>query len=267
MTEAARAFAPRRHRVVVVDDRTDVRLLLQTRLGLIPDLELVGEGVNGAEAIERVRETSPDAIVLDLQMPVMTGAEAIPIIRAIAPHVRVLLYSAHAEAHDLRGAARPDAVVSKGANLKSLVDELMRLVSEKPSDILLLNLGELPLEEGIAAFDTWVGLNVRIREAIIAGQRLPGPVQELETDDVLALAGILLRLGEQLTRAAQLRSSSVELSFETRRDVGQAAARALRSISSTTSLEAFEESWEYVTDERATKVLRLVEEKLSRQLP
>ena len=68
-------------RVLVVDDKADIRRLLVTRLGLDPHLEVVGEAANGVEAIARVRELAPEVLILDLQMPVMTGQEVIPIVR------------------------------------------------------------------------------------------------------------------------------------------------------------------------------------------
>lgn len=63
-------------RVLLVDDqqlvRTGFRLLLETEDGI----EVVGDAVNGQQAIERVRELHPDVVCMDLQMPVMDGVDA-----------------------------------------------------------------------------------------------------------------------------------------------------------------------------------------------
>lgn len=63
-------------RVLLVDDqqlvRTGFRLLLETEDGI----EVVGDAVNGEQAIERVRELHPDVVCMDLQMPVMDGVDA-----------------------------------------------------------------------------------------------------------------------------------------------------------------------------------------------
>jgi DNA-binding NarL/FixJ family response regulator len=63
-------------RVVVADDqalvRTGFRMILEAR----PDLDVVGEAADGAQAINVVRETVPDVVLMDIRMPVMDGVEA-----------------------------------------------------------------------------------------------------------------------------------------------------------------------------------------------
>jgi two-component system chemotaxis response regulator CheB len=96
-------------RVLVVDDKSDIRRLLATRLGLDPGLEVVGEAANGVEAIARVRELTPEVVVLDLQMPVMTGQEVIPIVRSLQPRARIVVFSAYVGVQtQLEGSGRPD---------------------------------------------------------------------------------------------------------------------------------------------------------------
>jgi DNA-binding NarL/FixJ family response regulator len=63
-------------RVVVADDQASVREGLAALLGLLPDIEVVATAANGEEAINRVGESHPDAILLDLRMPVLDGIEA-----------------------------------------------------------------------------------------------------------------------------------------------------------------------------------------------
>ena len=109
------------YRVLIVDDDPDTRWMLQTRFALEPDIELVPFAANGEEALERVREHRPAAVVLDIEMPRMDGARAIPELRAIAPGLGIVLHSASDRAESLSGAARPDAVVPKGTPLSHLV--------------------------------------------------------------------------------------------------------------------------------------------------
>src|SRR5256884_5631184 len=105
-------------RVLIVDDKADIRSIVSTRLRLEPDFVVVGEAANRAEAIPRVPELRPQLMILDLQMPVMSGEEVIPILRSLAPEMRILGFSAYAPAlHRLRACERPDAPVRKGANL------------------------------------------------------------------------------------------------------------------------------------------------------
>jgi DNA-binding NarL/FixJ family response regulator len=63
-------------RLLVVDDHPVVRAGMVAVLGEEPDLEVVGEAANGAEALALVPRLSPDVVLMDLRMPVMDGAEA-----------------------------------------------------------------------------------------------------------------------------------------------------------------------------------------------
>jgi DNA-binding NarL/FixJ family response regulator len=68
-------------RVLVVDDHAMVRMGLVQLLTTAPDLDVVGEAANGAEAVSRAEELAPDVVLMDLQMPEMDGIRAT---RAIA---------------------------------------------------------------------------------------------------------------------------------------------------------------------------------------
>lgn len=257
-----------RRSVVIVDDMPDVRLLLATRLRLEPGIDVVAEGGTGGEAIAAVRAHRPDVVILDVAMPVMTGTEAIPVIRAIAPETRILVYSGDPQVLDLVGAAKPDAIVQKRRDLKELLHALLRLLAESPSDILHIDVGSVPLTQAVAAFDSWVGLNVRIREVVSQpGRTLPPPLERLASVDVVALTGVLLSLGDQLVRAAQDGSPTVNLELDLRRDTGRAAARAIRMIGSEASMALFEDHWEYVRTPAAVEALRLLYDRLTSVLP
>ncbi|MFG2943911.1 response regulator [Streptomyces adustus] len=63
-------------RVVVADDQMMVREGFSVLLNAMPDIEVVGEAVNGREAVERVRELAPDVVLMDIRMPELNGIEA-----------------------------------------------------------------------------------------------------------------------------------------------------------------------------------------------
>ena len=77
-------------RVLIVDDHTLVRDGIRALLSLVSDVEVIGEAANGKEAIERVHELSPDVVLMDLSMPIMSGLEATRRIRKEHPKTRVL---------------------------------------------------------------------------------------------------------------------------------------------------------------------------------
>ncbi|MEU4701616.1 response regulator transcription factor [Nonomuraea dietziae] len=63
-------------RVLIADDQGMVRTGFTVFLSSQPDIEVVGEAANGAEALERVAELAPDVVLMDVRMPVMDGLEA-----------------------------------------------------------------------------------------------------------------------------------------------------------------------------------------------
>lgn len=81
-------------RVVIVDDVEDVRLVLRLEFELDGRFEVVGEGVDGDEAIELARTLQPDLLVLDRNMPGRGGIEAIAPVREVAPDTAIVLYTA-----------------------------------------------------------------------------------------------------------------------------------------------------------------------------
>jgi DNA-binding NarL/FixJ family response regulator len=87
----------RKLRVLLADDEADVRHLLRLNLELDGRFEIVGEAANGAEAVDLARQLQPDAVVLDILMPVMGGVDALPLIREVAPAAPVVVLSAWPE--------------------------------------------------------------------------------------------------------------------------------------------------------------------------
>lgn len=81
-------------RVLVADDQVVFRQMIVDTLGEEDDIDVVGEAVDGVEAVTRCRELRPDIILLDINMPRMDGVEATRRIVAEMPEVKVVILTA-----------------------------------------------------------------------------------------------------------------------------------------------------------------------------
>ncbi len=97
-------------RVLIVDDHSVVRSGLSAFLSVVPDLELVGEAENGAEAVQRCRTLQPDVVLMDLMMPVLDGVAATQQIRALTPAPQVIALTSFPENGLVQNALRAGAV-------------------------------------------------------------------------------------------------------------------------------------------------------------
>src|SRR5688572_18218279 len=113
-------------KVVVVDDHAAVRKSLRQLIELKGPYEVVGEGSNGAEAIERVEELNPDLVLMDMNMPVMTGAEACKVIKERHPDIKVLALTAFADMEHVSAMVKAGAsgYLLKGGSAKELLESL-----------------------------------------------------------------------------------------------------------------------------------------------
>ena len=122
-TQAAASAPVDKPRVLIADDhdlfRTGLRNLLEDQA-----LDVVGEASNGHEAVERVREHAPDVVLMDINMPGMSGVEATREIARISPLTRVVVLSISDNDGDVIDAVLAGAC---GYLLKdSSVEELLR---------------------------------------------------------------------------------------------------------------------------------------------
>jgi two-component system, NarL family, response regulator LiaR len=97
-------------RIVIADDHGVVRQGLRMFLGLDPELEVVGEAADGAEALRLARQLRPDVVLMDLLMPVMDGITATATIRSELPDTEVLALTSVLEDASVVGAVRAGAI-------------------------------------------------------------------------------------------------------------------------------------------------------------
>ena len=79
-------------RAVVIDDSPVIRKLV-VRVLRSEGADVVGEAKNGQRGISIVSDLQPDLVILDVDMPVMTGTEALPLIRAAAPRACIAIFT------------------------------------------------------------------------------------------------------------------------------------------------------------------------------
>ena len=116
-------------KVLIVDDHPLLREGITAVLGNQPDFSVVGEASNGYEAEERCRELTPDIVLMDLEMPQMSGIEAIAAIRAALPQTHIIVLTAHGSDAQILRALNAGAVgyLLKDGLRKELVDTIRRV--------------------------------------------------------------------------------------------------------------------------------------------
>jgi len=116
-----------RVRLLIVDDTPQVLRDLRQLLELTGGIEIVGEAGNGLEALRQAGDLSPDAVVMDLEMPGMDGYAATRRIKTLQPAPRVIILSVHAGPEEMERArqAGADAFVVKGERYEALMNAIL----------------------------------------------------------------------------------------------------------------------------------------------
>jgi DNA-binding NarL/FixJ family response regulator len=133
-------------RILVADDHFIVRSGLASLIATESDMEVVAQAADGAQAIELYDKFLPNLAVLDLRMPVKSGAEAIEIIRRKHPGARILVLTAFNGDEDIHRALNAGAL---GYVLKSTSDE-----------------GLIPAIRAVAAGNRWIPRDIATRLAM-----------------------------------------------------------------------------------------------------
>ncbi|HMO11591.1 MAG TPA: chemotaxis response regulator protein-glutamate methylesterase [Actinotalea sp.] len=121
-------------KVLVVDDSVVVRRLVTDALSSDTEIEVVGVAANGQLALGKVEQLAPDVVTMDIEMPVMTGIEAVHALRAAGHRMPIIMFSTLTA----RGAvATLDALaagatdyVTKPANVGSVQESLAQVANE-----------------------------------------------------------------------------------------------------------------------------------------
>lgn len=142
-------------RILLADDHAIVRDGLRRIIEATDDLAVAGEAVDGKQVIEQVRSGTYDLVVLDLSMPGSSGIEMIKHIKSVAPRVKVLVLSMHAEEQYAVRAIRAGAsgYLTKDCAPQLFVGAIRKLaaggvyISQTVAEQLALNLNQGPNTE------------------------------------------------------------------------------------------------------------------------
>ena len=120
--------------VLICDDSSSVRTLLGVILDTSPGLRVAGEAADGNEAIVQATRLQPAVIVLDLAMPNLSGLEALPELRRVAPDAQIVVFSGFAAASVAEQAIALGAVtyLEKGANPDLIVATIEAALANAP---------------------------------------------------------------------------------------------------------------------------------------
>lgn len=142
-------------RILTVDDHAVLRDGIAALVAQEPDMVMVGEAANGAEAIEAFRRLGPDVTLMDLQMPGMSGIDAISAICAEAPKARIIVLTTYeGDAQAVRALkAGASAYLLKSSLRKELLDAIRLVHSGRryvPAEIaqdIAIHAAQEPLSE------------------------------------------------------------------------------------------------------------------------
>ncbi|MGB8541668.1 MAG: response regulator transcription factor [Candidatus Acidiferrales bacterium] len=95
--------------ILLVDDEKMVRSALQRLLSAHSDWKIVGEAIDGLDAVSKARDLKPDVVIMDVTMPEMNGLEATPEIKKANPSTEVLIFTQHDSNQIVREAQKAGA--------------------------------------------------------------------------------------------------------------------------------------------------------------
>lgn len=121
----------KRYKIILVDDHTMMRTGLRQIIDKQDFIQIVGEASQGREAVELARETKPDIIIMDVNMPVMDGIQATRIIKKEMPNVRIIGLSLHESPEVINNmkSAGASAYLTKNEAFESLTTTIQKEIS------------------------------------------------------------------------------------------------------------------------------------------
>ena len=117
-------------KILLVDDHAVVRDGIRSRLTQNPAFVVVGEAVNGREALIKAEELIPDVVLMDISMPVMNGMDAAKILREKYPEMKVIILTMHEHKEYIQGVIRCGAqgYILKDVSAQEMINAIKTVV-------------------------------------------------------------------------------------------------------------------------------------------
>lgn len=122
-----------RVRILLVDDHELFRESLAGMLAFEPDLEIVGQAGDGFQALQGVRDTNPDLVLMDISMPICDGLEATHLVHAAYPAVRILILTVNNDDESVLEALKAGAhgYVLKDTNKVAFLRSIRQVLADE----------------------------------------------------------------------------------------------------------------------------------------
>ena len=187
-------------RVLIADDHKMVREGLRRILEFDGEIQVIDEADNGEECIKKIRSSKPDIVLLDINMPVMNGIEALQEIRKKKLKTKVIILTVHNEIEYLLRAV--DIGIDGYVLKDSDAHELIRAVTSvyegdkfiQPSLIPLLNSKEVLKLVAVGMFNKEIGVELGISERTVKNH-LSSIFKKIDSSDRTQAAVFAIRNG------------------------------------------------------------------------
>jgi two-component system, NarL family, response regulator LiaR len=208
-------------RILITDDHKVVRQGLRMFLALDPEMEVVGEAENGAQAIELAGLLAPDVVLMDILMPVMGGVEAIGIIRTRHPETEVVAMTSVLENAAVVGAVRAGAIgyLLKTTDADALCSAIraaaagqVQLAPEAAA--LLMREVQLPESSAVSKVDALTDRETDVLRLVAQGRANKEIASDLGIGEKTVkthVSNVLAKLGVQSRTQAALHAARVGL--------------------------------------------------------
>jgi YesN/AraC family two-component response regulator len=123
-------------KIMVVEDSSRARHALMAYMSLQAGMRISDEASNGREAINKIKSSPPDIVIMDMQMPVMDGLIATRIIKEHWPQIKVIALTMYRNYQSEALSAGADAFLVKGCSAAELISTIYSICNKNSTDNL-----------------------------------------------------------------------------------------------------------------------------------